>query len=86
MLKFFVQSSPSNHDTPLKRVIDGEEHAYFPVHYSQGTTCDITGKPRTTTVMYICIDVGAFASEAISLFFLLPSPSCSRAHGIKYTR
>ncbi|VDO61435.1 unnamed protein product [Heligmosomoides polygyrus] len=60
-------SSPSNHDTPLKRVIDGEEHAYFPVHYSQGTTCDITGKPRTTTVMYICIDVGGARNQIYSL-------------------
>ncbi|WKX92333.1 hypothetical protein Q1695_010397 [Nippostrongylus brasiliensis] len=50
-----VSASPNN-DNPPKRVIDGEEHAYFPVHYSQGTTCDITGKPRTTTVMYICIE------------------------------
>ncbi|PIO66337.1 hypothetical protein TELCIR_11952 [Teladorsagia circumcincta] len=49
-------SAPVNHDNPPKRVIDGEEYAYYPVLYSQGTTCDITGKPRTTTVMYICVE------------------------------
>ncbi|RCN45685.1 glucosidase II beta subunit-like protein [Ancylostoma caninum] len=49
-------ASSTDYNNPPKRVIDGEEHAYFPVFYSQGTTCDITGKPRTTTVMYICIE------------------------------
>ncbi|KAK6011726.1 glucosidase II beta subunit-like protein, partial [Ostertagia ostertagi] len=49
-------SAPANYDNPPKRVIDGEEYAYYPVLYSQGTTCDITGKPRTTTVMYICVE------------------------------
>ncbi|KIH42606.1 hypothetical protein ANCDUO_27408, partial [Ancylostoma duodenale] len=49
-------ASSTDYNNPPKKVIDGEEHAYFPVFYSQGTTCDITGKPRTTTVMYICIE------------------------------
>uniref|UniRef100_A0A7I4XV49 Endoplasmic reticulum lectin 1 n=1 Tax=Haemonchus contortus TaxID=6289 RepID=A0A7I4XV49_HAECO len=53
---YSTMSTPVNHDNPPKRIIDGEEHAYFPVLYSQGTTCDITGKPRTTTVMYICVE------------------------------
>ncbi|KJH44583.1 glucosidase II beta subunit-like protein [Dictyocaulus viviparus] len=47
-------SSPNDHNIPPKRIIDGEEHPYFPVLYNQGTTCDITGKPRTTVVKYIC--------------------------------
>ncbi|KHJ94204.1 glucosidase II beta subunit-like protein [Oesophagostomum dentatum] len=45
-----------DYNNPPKKVIDGEEYAYYPVYYSQGTTCDITGKPRTTTVMYICVE------------------------------
>ncbi|VDO70117.1 unnamed protein product [Haemonchus placei] len=56
-------STPVNHDNPPKRIIDGEEHAYFPVLYSQGTTCDITGKPRTTTVMYICVEEYSLGPE-----------------------
>ncbi|ETN78930.1 glucosidase II beta subunit-like protein [Necator americanus] len=50
-------TSSADYSNPPRKVIDGEEHAYFPVFYSQGTTCDITGKPRTTTVMYICVEV-----------------------------
>uniref|UniRef100_A0A158P702 Endoplasmic reticulum lectin 1 n=1 Tax=Angiostrongylus cantonensis TaxID=6313 RepID=A0A158P702_ANGCA len=49
---YATKGSPDNHDIPPKKIIDGEERAYFPVLYNQGTTCDITGKPRTTIVKY----------------------------------
>ncbi|KAI1722291.1 glucosidase II beta subunit-like protein domain-containing protein [Ditylenchus destructor] len=46
--KKFDQLNP-----PTKKF--GEEKLpYFPVTYTQGTTCDLTNKPRTTTVFYVC--------------------------------
>ncbi|MFH4977373.1 hypothetical protein AB6A40_004082 [Gnathostoma spinigerum] len=40
---------------PKKRKIDDKDLPYYPVIYRQGTVCDITGKPRTITVMYVCL-------------------------------
>ncbi|VDN32906.1 unnamed protein product [Gongylonema pulchrum] len=39
---------------PPKRKIDNKEQPYYPVNYRQGTVCDLTGKPRKTTVLYGC--------------------------------
>ncbi|VDN08158.1 unnamed protein product [Thelazia callipaeda] len=39
---------------PPRHKINYEDHSYYPVTYRQGTVCDLTGKPRTTTVMYMC--------------------------------
>uniref|UniRef100_A0A914EMG4 Endoplasmic reticulum lectin 1 n=1 Tax=Acrobeloides nanus TaxID=290746 RepID=A0A914EMG4_9BILA len=46
--KTFDQLNP-----PTKK-IEGDDRPYFPVHYRQGTICDLTGKPRMTTVIYVC--------------------------------
>ncbi|KAJ1369748.1 hypothetical protein KIN20_031296 [Parelaphostrongylus tenuis] len=53
-LDYATKNSLDDPNTPPKKIIDGEERAYFPVLYNQGTTCDITGKPRTTVVKYVC--------------------------------
>lgn len=34
--------------------VNGEDLPYLPVLYSQGTTCDLTGQPRVTRVLYVC--------------------------------
>ncbi|CAJ0577541.1 unnamed protein product, partial [Mesorhabditis spiculigera] len=47
-----------DHLNPPTRVIDEIPTPYFPVTYTKGTACDITGKPRTTTVLYICDEAG----------------------------
>ncbi|VIO99801.1 Uncharacterized protein BM_BM7230 [Brugia malayi] len=39
---------------PPKRKIDSKVQPYYPVTYRQGTVCDLTGKPRSTTVIYAC--------------------------------
>lgn len=39
---------------PPKRKIDNKVQPYYPVTYRQGTVCDLTGKPRSTTVIYAC--------------------------------
>ncbi|PAV66749.1 hypothetical protein WR25_10492 isoform G [Diploscapter pachys] len=44
----------SNEFDPPKRLLQGENYPYFSVLYTQGTTCDLTGKPRTIEVLYIC--------------------------------
>ncbi|VDK55975.1 unnamed protein product [Anisakis simplex] len=46
--KGFDQLNP-----PTKKV-DDVDLPYYPVSYRQGTVCDLTGKPRTTTVLYVC--------------------------------
>ncbi|CAJ0960561.1 unnamed protein product, partial [Mesorhabditis belari] len=43
-----------DHLNPPTKMIDDVETPYFPVTYTKGTMCDITGKPRTITVLYIC--------------------------------
>uniref|UniRef100_A0A0N5ARP5 Endoplasmic reticulum lectin 1 n=1 Tax=Syphacia muris TaxID=451379 RepID=A0A0N5ARP5_9BILA len=41
------------HSPPILKV--GDEHLpYFGVIYKHGTVCDLTGKPRTTVVKYVC--------------------------------
>ncbi|VBB33653.1 unnamed protein product, partial [Acanthocheilonema viteae] len=39
---------------PPKRKIDNKVQPYYPVTYRQGTVCDLTGKPRSTIVIYAC--------------------------------
>ncbi|CAG9538648.1 unnamed protein product [Cercopithifilaria johnstoni] len=39
---------------PPKRKIDNKVQPYYPVTYRQGTVCDLTGKPRSTVVIYAC--------------------------------
>uniref|UniRef100_A0A7E4WDX9 Endoplasmic reticulum lectin 1 n=1 Tax=Panagrellus redivivus TaxID=6233 RepID=A0A7E4WDX9_PANRE len=39
---------------PPVTTINNVNYPYYPVYYRHGTACDLTGKPRTTTVMYIC--------------------------------
>ena len=34
--------------------VDGLELPYYSVNMSDGTVCDLTGKPRKSHVMYIC--------------------------------
>ncbi len=40
---------------PPRRKIEDQMLPYYPVRYIQGTVCDITNKPRLTTVHYVCI-------------------------------
>uniref|UniRef100_A0A915JS69 Endoplasmic reticulum lectin 1 n=1 Tax=Romanomermis culicivorax TaxID=13658 RepID=A0A915JS69_ROMCU len=39
---------------PPRRKVDDQTLPYYAVDYHQGTTCDITGRPRRTTVYYVC--------------------------------
>uniref|UniRef100_A0A0M3IA31 Endoplasmic reticulum lectin 1 n=1 Tax=Ascaris lumbricoides TaxID=6252 RepID=A0A0M3IA31_ASCLU len=39
---------------PPSRKVDDVDLAYYPVNYRHGTVCDLTGKPRTATVIYVC--------------------------------
>ncbi|KAI6178552.1 Endoplasmic reticulum lectin 1 [Aphelenchoides besseyi] len=39
---------------PPKFEFAGQQLAYFPVHYKNGSICDLTKEPRTTTVYYVC--------------------------------
>ena len=39
---------------PPKMRIKDVDYPYYPVQYRYGTACDLTNKPRETTVMYIC--------------------------------
>lgn len=41
---------------PKTRHIENEDYPYYSVTYNHGTTCDVTGKPRTTEVVYICVE------------------------------
>uniref|UniRef100_A0A1I7XPG9 Endoplasmic reticulum lectin 1 n=1 Tax=Heterorhabditis bacteriophora TaxID=37862 RepID=A0A1I7XPG9_HETBA len=55
-IDYATLNSKSDQLNPPKRMVDGEEVPYFPVLYTQGTNCDVTKKPRTTTVLYICVE------------------------------
>uniref|UniRef100_A0A1I7UT17 Endoplasmic reticulum lectin 1 n=1 Tax=Caenorhabditis tropicalis TaxID=1561998 RepID=A0A1I7UT17_9PELO len=41
---------------PQTRRIENEDYPYYSVTYNHGTTCDVTGKPRVTDVVYICVE------------------------------
>ncbi|CAB3407131.1 unnamed protein product [Caenorhabditis bovis] len=43
-------------NNPPKKRIENEDYPYYSESYTKGTTCDITGKPRTTDVIYICVE------------------------------
>ncbi|GMT28717.1 hypothetical protein PFISCL1PPCAC_20014, partial [Pristionchus fissidentatus] len=49
---FISLTNKLSNDDKIK--VNGEELPYLPVLYSQGTTCDLTGQPRRTRVMYVC--------------------------------
>ncbi|CAD5209595.1 unnamed protein product [Bursaphelenchus xylophilus] len=53
---------PSN---PPKQEINGKTQTYYPVLYQHGTSCDLTGQPRITTVNYVC------AEEGMDIFYSL---------------
>lgn len=38
----------------LYKNIEGQNMPYFPVYMTDGTTCDLNRKPRSTNVLYIC--------------------------------
>ena len=40
---------------PKRKIVDETLLPYYPVKYIQGTVCDITNKPRVTTVHYVCM-------------------------------
>uniref|UniRef100_A0AC35TIB7 MRH domain-containing protein n=1 Tax=Rhabditophanes sp. KR3021 TaxID=114890 RepID=A0AC35TIB7_9BILA len=39
---------------PPSKFINDREQVYYPIAYHSGAICDLTGKPRNTTVLYIC--------------------------------
>uniref|UniRef100_A0A914QG01 Endoplasmic reticulum lectin 1 n=1 Tax=Panagrolaimus davidi TaxID=227884 RepID=A0A914QG01_9BILA len=51
---------------PPKTKINNIEYPYFPVHYRHGTPCDLTGKPRTVTLLYICYEYSRHAVHGIT--------------------
>jgi endoplasmic reticulum lectin 1 len=44
-------------DIPMKK-IDGLNMPYLQVNMSDGTVCDLNGKPRLTKVLYVCYSHG----------------------------
>ncbi|KAF1769655.1 hypothetical protein GCK72_001472 [Caenorhabditis remanei] len=50
-----LTASTNEHVKPQTRRIENEDYPYYSVTYNHGTTCDVTGKPRTTDVVYICV-------------------------------
>ncbi|KAL7080726.1 hypothetical protein ACQ4LE_000966 [Meloidogyne hapla] len=49
-----VQAKNFDQLNPPTKKIGDEMRAYYPVTYSHGTLCDLTGKPRQTDVLYVC--------------------------------
>uniref|UniRef100_A0A0N4ZG55 Endoplasmic reticulum lectin 1 n=1 Tax=Parastrongyloides trichosuri TaxID=131310 RepID=A0A0N4ZG55_PARTI len=45
-----------DHLNPPKKIINSVEVPYYSVPYKSGTVCDLTGKPRNTTLIYICVE------------------------------
>ncbi|PSN40562.1 Endoplasmic reticulum lectin 1 [Blattella germanica] len=50
-------SKSSHNEVPMKKV-DGLNMAYLQVNMSDGTICDLNGKPRLTKVLYVCYNHG----------------------------
>ncbi|GMR53811.1 hypothetical protein PMAYCL1PPCAC_24006 [Pristionchus mayeri] len=46
--------------------VNGEDLPYLPVLYSQGTSCDLTGQPRMTRVLYVCYHTQREVIESIT--------------------
>uniref|UniRef100_A0A183BV31 Endoplasmic reticulum lectin 1 n=1 Tax=Globodera pallida TaxID=36090 RepID=A0A183BV31_GLOPA len=44
--------------SPPTRKLGDDRLAYYPVTYTHGTVCDLTGKPRQVTVLYVCDEEG----------------------------
>jgi len=42
---------------PIKK-LDGANLPYFQLNYTDGTVCDLNGKPRQTSVLYVCYVLG----------------------------
>lgn len=51
-----LTASTNEQVKPQTRRIENEDFPYYSVSYNHGTTCDVTGKPRTTDVVYICVE------------------------------
>ncbi|PIC54852.1 hypothetical protein B9Z55_003934 [Caenorhabditis nigoni] len=51
-----LTASTNENIKPQTRRIENEDYPYYSVSYNHGTTCDVTGKPRTTDVVYICVE------------------------------
>ncbi|CEF67051.1 Endoplasmic reticulum lectin 1 [Strongyloides ratti] len=45
-----------DHLNPPKKQIQGKDIPYYSVQYRSGTICDLTGKPRNTSLIYICVE------------------------------
>uniref|UniRef100_A0A0N5CEM0 Endoplasmic reticulum lectin 1 n=1 Tax=Strongyloides papillosus TaxID=174720 RepID=A0A0N5CEM0_STREA len=45
-----------DHLNPPKKQIQGKDIPYYSVQYKSGTICDLTGKPRNTSLLYICVE------------------------------
>ncbi|KAE9552247.1 hypothetical protein FO519_004556 [Halicephalobus sp. NKZ332] len=51
---------------PPKTKIRDVDYPYYPVHYRHGTACDLTNRPRETTVMYVCYEFTKHMIHAIT--------------------
>jgi endoplasmic reticulum lectin 1 len=50
-------SATQENEVPMKK-IDGLNMPYLQVNMSDGTLCDLNGKPRLTRVLYVCYSHG----------------------------
>lgn len=46
-----------NSDIPTTK-IEGRDMPYFMLNYTDGTICDLTGKPRISHILYVCYEEG----------------------------
>lgn len=51
------QEIPVNANIPTTK-IEGLDTPYFMVNYTDGTVCDLTGRPRTSHVLFVCYEEG----------------------------
>jgi len=53
-----TKSSGTHEDAVPVKKIDGLNMPYLQVNMSNGTVCDLNGKPRLTKVLYVCYSHG----------------------------
>lgn len=53
----FQEDVGFDHSNLLKVEYRGDQMAYYKQEYGNGTNCDLTdGKPRSTTIMFVCAE------------------------------
>lgn len=64
------KDEPKSTIPPLKK-LDGIALPYVQFNFTDGTMCDINGKPRKTVVLYVC-----FSGTKNDIFVIKETSSC----------